>query len=87
MVKLIPLEILIDKRLNKIQNEKDRKHEEAILKKHKILNDDAQSIDSIKDSAQIIIHKKANDLRNDDTKNSKDMKNVKGYRSNNKMKI
>ena len=87
LVKLIPLEILIDKGLNKILSERDRKHEEAILEKHKILNEDVQSIDSIKDSAQIIIHKKTNDLRNDDTKNSKDMKNVKGYRSNNKMKI
>ena len=87
IVKLIPLEILIDKGLSKILREKDRKHEEAILEKHKILNEDVQSIDSIKDSAQIIIHKKTYDLRNDDTKNSKDMKNVMSYRSNNKMKI
>ena len=87
IVKLIPLEVLIDKGLDKMQNEEDRKNEEAILEKHKILNEDAQSIDSIKDSAQIIIHRKAVDSRNESTKNSKDMKNVMSYRSNNKMKI
>ncbi len=87
IVKLIPLEVLIDKGLDKMQNKEDRKNEEAILEKHKILNEDAQSIDSIKDSAQIIIHRKAVDSRNESTKNSKDMKNVMSYRSNNKMKI
>ena len=85
IVKLIPLEILIDKRLEKKQNEKERKHEEEILKKHKILNEDAQSIDSIKDSAQIIIHKKPDD-RIDETKNT-NAKNVMSFRSNNKIKI
>ena len=85
IVKLIPLEILIDKRLEKKQSEKERKHEEEMLKKHKILNEDAQSIDSIKDSAQIIIHKKVIDDRNDETKAS-NAKNVMSFKSNNNLK-
>ena len=56
-----------------------------MLKKHKILNEDAQSIDSIKDSAQIIIHKKVIDDRNDETKAS-NAKNVMSFKSNNNLK-
>ena len=84
IVKLIPLEILIDRGLARRQSEKEKKNEEEILQKNKLLNDDAQSIDSIRDSAQIIIHKKG--LNNDETKN-KDTKNVMSFRSNNKIKV
>ena len=68
IVKIIPFEKVIDKILDRRQSEKDRKHEEEIMKKHKILNEDAQSIDSIKDS-RVVIHKKVlNYDRNDETK-------------------
>ena len=84
IIKLIPLEILIDRGLARRQSEKEKKIEEEILQKNKLLNEDAQSIDSIKDSAQIIIHKKG--LNDDETKN-KDTKNVMSFRSNNKIKV
>ena len=76
---------IINEEEEKKQSEKERKHEEEILKKHKILNEDAQSIDSIKDSAQIIIHKKVDD-RIDETKTT-NAKNVMSFRSNNKIKV
>jgi len=90
LVKLIPLEKLIDNRLTKRRIEKERKAEEEIIQKNKILNEDLQSVDSIKDSAQIIIHKKGmNDIKykNDETKGSKDAKNVLSFRSNNNLKV
>ena len=87
IVKIIPFEKVIDKILDRRQSEKDRKHEEEIMKKHKILNEDAQSIDSIKDS-RVVIHKKVlNYDRNDETKTTKESKTVMSYRSNNKIKI
>jgi hypothetical protein len=89
IVKLIPLEKLIDIRLTKRRLEKERKAEEEIVQKNKILNEDAQSVDSIKDSAQIIIHKKGVDDmidKRDETKPSKE-KSVMSVRSNNKMKM
>jgi Ca2+ transporting ATPase len=87
IVKIIPFEKVIDKILDRRQSEKDRKHEEEIMKKHKILNEDAQSIDSIKDS-RVVIHKKVlNYDRNDETKTTKESKTVMSYRSNNKIKV
>ena len=89
IVKLIPLEKIIDIRLAKRRLEKERKAEEEIIQKNKILNEDAQSVDSIKDSAQIIIHKKGMDdiiYKRDETKPSKE-KSVMSVRSNNKMKM
>ena len=86
IVKLIPLEILIDKRLEKKQSEKDRQHEEEILKKHKMLNEDAQSIDSIKDSAQIVIHKKINNDEIIDETKATNSRNIMSFKSNTKIK-
>ena len=87
IVKIIPFEKVIDKILDRRQSEKDRKHEEEIMKKHKILNEDAQSIDSIKDS-RVVIHKKVlNYDRSDETKTTKESKTVMSYRSNNKIKV
>ena len=87
IVKIIPFEKAIDIILYKKQDERDRKHQEEILKKHKEFNEDAQSMDSIKDSGQIIIHKKvANYDKNDETKTTKESKNVMSFRSNSKLK-
>ena len=88
IVKIIPFEKAIDIILEKKQNERDRNHEEEIMKKHKILNEDLQSIDSIKESGQIVIHKKGGNYdRNDDTKTTKESKSVMSFRSNNKTKL
>ena len=83
IVKLIPFEKAIDIILERKQNENDRKHEEEILKRHKYLNEDLQSIDSIKEN-DIVIHKRG---LNDETGTSKDPKNVMSYRSNTKLKV
>ena len=72
IVKLIPLEILIDKRLYKRQTEKERKHEEEILQKHKKFNnDDIQSCDSLKDSQKINIYNRGG-MDNNETKSNKE---------------
>ena len=87
IIKIIPFEKAIDILLYKKQDERDRKHQEEILKKHKEFNEDAQSMDSIKDSGQIIIHKKvANYDKNDETKTTKESKSVMSFRSNSKLK-
>ena len=88
IVKIIPFEKAINIILFKKQDERDRKHQEEILKKHKELNEDAQSIDSIKESGQIIIHKiGSNNDKNDETKTTKESKNVvMSFRSNSKIK-
>ena len=89
IVKLIPLERFLDKILAQTLNKRDKLHEEEMLQKHKLFNDDAQSIDSIQENdPQIVIHKKAKyDDRNEDTGATKEIKNVMSYRSNNKMKL
>ena len=89
IVKIIPFEKVIDKILHRKLYEKDRKHEEEMMKKHKLLNEDVQSIDSLKDSRQVVIHKKVlNYDKNDETKTTKDSKNIiMSYRSNNKIKV
>ena len=88
IVKIIPFEKVIDVILERKQNERDRNHEEEMMKKHKILNEDLQSIDSIKESGQIVIHKKGGNYdRNDDTKTTKESKSVMSFRSNNKTKL
>ena len=69
IVKLIPLEILIDKGLSKRESETERKNEEEILKKHKKFNED-QSIDSFRDSQQVNIYNKKNN-DNDEIKTNK----------------
>ena len=88
IIKIIPFEKAIDIILFRKQGERDRKHEEEILKRHKELNEDAQSIDSIKDSRQIIIHKKGevNFDKDEETKTTKESKSIMSFRSNNKMK-
>ena len=75
IVKIIPLEIIINKRLFKRESEKERKHEEEILKKHQQFNnnedDDLQSSDSLKDSQKINIYKKRGSDHNE-TKSNKE---------------
>jgi len=70
IVKLIPLEILIDKGLSKRESETERKNEEEILKKHKKFNED-QSIDSFRDSQQVNIYNRKNN-DNDEIKTNKE---------------
>ena len=84
IIKFIPLEKLIDKGLARRQSEREKKMEEEIFQKNRLLNNDAQSANSIRDSAQIIIHKR--DVEDDETKN-KETKNGMSFRSNNKINV
>ena len=58
--------------------------EEEIFHKNRLLNNEAHSVNSIRDSAQIIIHKRG--LEDDETKN-RETKNGMSFRSNNKINV
>ena len=85
IIKFIPLEKIIDRGLARRQSEKEKEMEEEIIKKSKLLNDDKQSINSIRDSAQIIIHRKGLEDHNDS--NTREIKNVMSFRSSSKINV